>query len=59
MKYAAFASTALMTLIAAPALAHPGHIAQAAGHSHIDLGIAALAIIAALVGVLTLRRARK
>lgn len=52
-------TTAILILTAAPAFAHPGHIAEASGHSHTGLGIAALAVIAVIGGVFALRRARK
>lgn len=52
-------SFAILMISALPAIAHPGHIAEAEGHSHIGLGLGALAVIAVIGAVLTLRRARK
>ncbi|QQA43194.1 DUF6732 family protein [Pelagovum pacificum] len=47
----------LMTLLAQPALAHPGHIAEVAGHGHwIALGAIGLA---AVVGALGARKRAK
>jgi hypothetical protein len=38
--------------ISAPALAHPGHIAEAAGHAHwVALGATLLAVASGVVGV--------
>lgn len=51
-------TTILATLISAgPALAHPGHVAEAAGHSHF-LAAGSLAL-AALITAICLIRYRK
>ncbi len=49
--------TLILTVIASPALAHPGHIEQGAGHDHIVAAIAVgVAVCVALVSVLKTRR---
>jgi hypothetical protein len=41
-----FAAPLLLVLLASPALAHPGHLAESGGHSHF---LALMAIAAAIV----------
>ena len=49
---------AVLAALPVPALAHPGHYAEAAGHSH-WLALGALALAGAITGVALIRAARK
>lgn len=50
-------SFALLVLSALPAIAHPGHVTEAEGHSHISLAIVAIIVVIGF-GVL-LKQVRK
>ena len=56
MKAIAAVPSALLVLAASPALAHPGHIAESAGHSH-WLGLLALVLALLVAGRLALHLA--
>ncbi|MEM9999306.1 MAG: DUF6732 family protein [Pseudomonadota bacterium] len=50
---------AIISLTAAPALAHPGHLAEAGGHNHwLTVGAAVLALLIVL-GAFVRHRARR
>lgn len=59
MKYL---STLPLLAVSAPALAHPGHVAEQAGHSHwlaVGLVLAAAGVATFAIGRAVLRRRRR
>ncbi|WMS43273.1 hypothetical protein RDV64_02390 [Acuticoccus sp. MNP-M23] len=56
---AALVPAAAMALLAGPASAHPGHIAQSSGHDHIIVLVAGVGLCLCAAGAALLVRGRR